>query len=137
MEEGTKSAWSEMTPWDVVSMTVEGLLFLAQVAMAILFYNDAGLVWLLVLGLALLVAACGPEMSTPTPSDSVAEASSTAAMAPVKKTATPAQEGGTVQENAPTEEPAPPADLPVDADDWHVLGSSDAPITIIEYSDFQ
>jgi hypothetical protein len=90
--------------------------------------------WLVVLiSLALLVAACGPEMATPTPSDSIAEASPTAAMAPVKKTATPAQEGGSV----PTEEPISSGDLPVDADVWHVLGSPDAPITMIEYSDFQ
>jgi hypothetical protein len=27
--------------------------------------------------------------------------------------------------------------LPVDADDWHVLGSPDAAVTMIEYSDFQ
>jgi hypothetical protein len=94
--------------------------------------------WLVVLiSLALLVAACGPEMATPTPSDSIAEASPTAAMAPVKKTATPAPEGQPVQENAPTKEPISSGDLPVDADDWHVLGSPDAPVTVIEYSDFQ
>jgi protein-disulfide isomerase len=88
--------------------------------------------WLIVLvSLALLVAACGPQMATPTPNQDVAEASPTAAMAPVKKTAT------AVQEDEPTTEPVSSADLPVDEDDWHVLGSPDAPVTIIEYSDFQ
>ena len=80
--------------------------------------------WLLVLLLvSMLVAACGPEMATPTPAatpDGSGESQAT----------TPAEE---------SPEPTPPAvvDLPVDADDWHVLGSPDAAVTMIEYSDFQ
>jgi protein-disulfide isomerase len=87
--------------------------------------------WLVVLVLvALLVAACGPQMATPTPSEEVA-ASDSPTDAPVGKTPT------ATEEQEPTQEPQAPADLPVNPDDWHVLGSPDAPVTIIEYSDFQ
>jgi hypothetical protein len=80
--------------------------------------------WLLgLLVVAMLVAACGPEMSTPTP---VATSDG----------------GGASQPTAPTEEDQEPTapvvgELPVDAEDWHVLGAPDAPVTMIEYSDFQ
>lgn len=58
MEEGKHgSSRREMTPWDMVSMVLEGITFLGQVALAILFYNQAGLTWLLVLGWMLLVGA--------------------------------------------------------------------------------
>jgi protein-disulfide isomerase len=87
--------------------------------------------WLMVLVVAtLLVAACGPEMVTPTPADEAAAAEAPTT-APVGETTTEAQE------EAPTEEPASAAELPVDADDWRVLGAPDAPVTIVEYSDFQ
>ena len=36
-----------------------------------------------------------------------------------------------------TTDPAPTAEVTVDEDDWHVLGSADAAVTIVEYSDFQ
>ena len=81
--------------------------------------------WLLVLlVVTMLVAACGPDMATPTPAakpEEEVEAQPTA----------PAEES--------QEEATAPAggELPVDADDWHVLGSPDAPVTIVEYSDFQ
>ena len=48
--------------------------------------------------------------------------------------------GGTptkTEEKAPTQEPTSAGEMPVDEDDWHVLGSPDAPVTIVEYSDFQ
>lgn len=78
-------------------------------------------VWLFVLVVAaLLVAACGPEMITPTAPTDAAVVESTE-----------------VQEEGATTEPEPTADVPVDEDDWHVLGSADAPVTIVEYSDFQ
>ena len=80
--------------------------------------------WLLgLLVLAMVLAACGPDMATPT--------------------AAPEQGSGgeESQATAPVEgeEPAvPPAvNYPVDPDDWHVLGEPDAPVTMIEYSDFQ
>ena len=79
-------------------------------------------VWLLVLVVAaLLVAACGPEMITPTaPTEAAVVVESTE-----------------VQEKGTTAEPEPTADVQVDEDDWRVLGSADAPVTIVEYSDFQ
>ena len=78
-------------------------------------------VWLFVLAVAaLLVAACGPEMITPmVPTDAVIV------------------ESTDVQEEGTTAEPEPTADVQVDEDDWRVLGSADAAVTIVEYSDFQ
>jgi protein-disulfide isomerase len=78
-------------------------------------------VWLFVLVVAaLLVAGCGPEMITPTaPTEAAVVVESTE-----------------VQEAA-TEDPEPTANVQVDEDDWRVLGSADAPVTIVEYSDFQ
>jgi hypothetical protein len=79
--------------------------------------------WLIaLLVVALLVSACGPEMATPTPSTESAGASPSA----------------TVEDAGETpDSPAASAELPVDSDDWHVLGSPEASVTIIEYSDFQ
>ena len=80
--------------------------------------------WLLVLlVLTMLVAACGPDMATPTPADKPEEEVESPPTAP-------AEEG--------PEATAPAGgELPVDPDDWRVLGSPDAPVTVIEYSDFQ
>lgn len=84
--------------------------------------------WLIALViLALLVAACGPTMSTPTPSGD----SSSSGTASVEKTPTASQEP------APTEPPTSGGDLPVDENDWHVLGSPDALVTMVDYSDYQ
>jgi protein-disulfide isomerase len=70
--------------------------------------------WLLVLVLAaLLVAACGPTMATAVPSE--------ATLAPTAEEATLHTVGSESQ----------------GADDWHVQGASSAPVTIVEYSDFQ
>lgn len=89
--------------------------------------------WLIMLLVAaLLVAACGAEMATPTPSTKAADASPSATTADASPSAT-AEEAG---ETAEAEPPAA-AELPVDSDDWHVLGSPDAPVKIVEYSDFQ
>jgi protein-disulfide isomerase len=74
---------------------------------------------------ALLVAACGPGMATPTPGATEASVSTAAAV--------PTQPAQPIQ---PTQLVVS-ADLPVDPGDWHVLGSADAPVTLIEYSDFQ
>jgi predicted small lipoprotein YifL len=79
--------------------------------------------WLLaLLVLTMLVAACGPDMVTPTPGAEPEEADT--------------------QPTAPAEESPEPVvltagELPVDEDDWRALGSADAPVTMIEYSDFQ
>jgi hypothetical protein len=78
--------------------------------------------WLLaLLVVTLLVAACGPDMVTPTPGTK------------------PGEEADTEPTAAAGESPEAPSagDLPVDDDDWRVLGSADAPVTVIEYSDFQ
>jgi hypothetical protein len=79
-------------------------------------------VWLLVLAVAaLLVAACGPEMITPSaPTDAAVVVESTE-----------------IQNEAAAEEPEPPAHVQGEEDDWRVLGSAGAPVTIVEYSDFQ
>lgn len=89
--------------------------------------------WLIALViLALLVAACGPTMATPTPGEGTSpEDSSPSVTASVEETPTAAQE------STATEPPASGGDLPVDEDDWHVLGSPDALVTIVDYSDFQ
>ena len=79
---------------------------------------------------ALLMAACGPEMATPTPADK-------AAAEPSSPTEAPGDEAPTTSPTSASEEPAQTGELQVDEDDWHVLGSPDAPVTIIEYSDFQ
>jgi hypothetical protein len=36
-----------------------------------------------------------------------------------------------------TATPVAPGELPVDPNDWRTLGSADAKVTLIEYSDFQ
>ena len=80
--------------------------------------------WLLVLlVVAMLLAACGPDMATPTPAAEPEEEAGTQPTAPAQESP---------EATAPTG-----GELPVDDDDWRVLGSPDAPVTIIEYSDFQ
>lgn len=85
--------------------------------------------WLAVLTIvALMVAACGPEMATPTPSET---------KAPVRPpTARSTEATAEPPTAAPDVGPLSYADL-IDAEDWHVLGSPDAPVTMVEYSDFQ
>jgi copper chaperone CopZ len=89
--------------------------------------------WLTVLLIVgLLMAACGPEMATPTPHD---EAAAGDADAPTKA---PVAESPTkVEEKEPTKEPESSGEAPAEAEDWHILGSPEAPVTIIEYADFQ
>jgi protein-disulfide isomerase len=88
--------------------------------------------WLIALViLALLVAACGPTMATPTPGEETSSGNAPSGTASVEKTPTSSQEP------APTEPPASGGDLPVDEDDWHVLGWPDALVTIVDYSDYQ
>ena len=87
--------------------------------------------WLIVLAVTvLLVAACGPQMATPTPQGEAAAATGEPRRRPPwLHTPTTAGE--------PTGAPTSAAELPVDANDWRALGSADAAVTIIEYSDFQ
>lgn len=99
--------------------------------------------WLIALVvLALLVAACGPEMTTPTPGEKATSSDSTTVESRDQEPAPtegkePTEEPSATEAKAEAETPATPAELPVDADDWHVLGSPDAPVTIVEYADFQ
>jgi len=71
---------------------------------------------------ALLVVACGPQMATPTPDSGPADVDTGTSAA-----------GSETSESPPAET----GELPVDPDDWHVLGAPDASVVIVEYSDFQ
>jgi protein-disulfide isomerase len=83
--------------------------------------------WLMVLVVvALLAVACGPEMPTTAPTEGATAAAEPPTAAAVAKTPTTAQK-----------EPATPAGQSVASGDVHSLGSADAPVTMIEYSDFQ
>lgn len=87
--------------------------------------------WLIVLVVAvLLVASCGGPLGAPT---SAPEATQTSSPTPESSE----QEVVAEPDEEPTETSAAPAELPVDSDDWRTLGSPDAPVTIVEYSDFQ
>ena len=81
--------------------------------------------WLIMLVvLALPLVACGPEMVTPTPGSDTATTTSPPPTEPA-------------EEEAGSQTPASEQPPTVDADDWHVLGSPDAPVTMVEYADFQ
>jgi len=81
--------------------------------------------WLAALvALALVVAGCGPDMATPTPGGQAT--ASTQAATPVATQGVQA-----------TDAPVASGELPVDPNDWRTLGSADAEVTLIEYSDFQ
>jgi protein-disulfide isomerase len=77
---------------------------------------------LLLLAMAMLLAACGPDMATPTPGAKPEEADT--------------QSTAAAKESPEATKPAGDEVL-VDDDDWRVLGSADAPVTIFEFSDFQ
>lgn len=76
---------------------------------------------------ALLVAACGPQPATPTPK-AAAGASPTAQAGVTASVATAAPTATAV--------PLDLSNLPVDPNDWHALGSADAKVTIVEFSEF-
>ncbi len=80
---------------------------------------------------ALVLASCGPSTPTAKPPTSVAKTPTTPQVQPTQGQAT-AQ---------PTPQPTPiPVDwnsLTVDSSDWHVYGNANAPVTLVEYFDFQ
>lgn len=86
-------------------------------------------IWFVVLVIAaLLVAACGPEMATPLPREE-------AAPTPSSPSAT---EAPSATEESLSEGAGSGAGSEViDPDDWRAQGAVDAPVTIVEYSDFQ
>ncbi len=76
--------------------------------------------WLIALLMTvLLIAACGSEKATQT------------------KKPPPETEPASPTAVEPTSEPKEPAPPPLSEGDGLVLGSPDAPVTIVEYSDFQ
>jgi len=91
-------------------------------------------IWLLaLLVVTLLVAACGPQMSTPTAKAPQVATPGTSPEVVVPTGAPTAVPTAVV----PTVEPVDAGKLPVDENDWHALGAADAAITLVEYSDFQ
>ena len=89
------------------------------------------------LTVALLVAACGPEMATPTPSEVLDEPGSAPTEALAAEADTPESPPPASEVDTPESPSQASPELLVDADDWHMLGSPDASVTIVEYSDFQ
>ncbi len=86
-------------------------------------------VWFVVLVVVvLLVAACGPEMATPQPGE-------VAAPTPSLPSATEAPSA--TEESLAAGAGSGTGSEVVDPDDWRVQGAADAPVTIVEYSDFQ
>jgi hypothetical protein len=77
--------------------------------------------WLVALVALVMVAACGPDMATPIPTGQ--------ATAPTQAATPPGETPEATQSPAPG-----PA---VDPNDWRTLGSADAKVTLMEYSDFQ
>jgi hypothetical protein len=78
----------------------------------------------------LLLAACGPQMATPTTQP-------TAGSPPTAPVSSPAATVPQPTAAQPTVEPVDYAKLPVDPNDWHIIGSADAPLAIVEYAEYQ
>jgi hypothetical protein len=87
--------------------------------------------FMVVLILVLVAAGCGGEAASPTPSPTPAPATATAAPPTSVSPSGPA-----VCVDAPLDFPVV-SDIPPVTEEDHVHGPTDAPITIIEYADFQ
>jgi hypothetical protein len=87
--------------------------------------------FMVVLILVLVAAGCGGEAASPTPSPTPAPATATAAPPTSVSPSGPA-----VCVDAPLDFPVV-SDIPPVTEEDHVHGPADAPITLIEYADFQ
>ncbi len=85
----------------------------------------------MVVAMFVLVAGCGGEAASPTPSPTPAPATATAAPPTSVSPSGPA-----VCVDEPLDFPVV-SDIPPVTEEDHVHGPADAPITIIEYADFQ
>jgi hypothetical protein len=92
--------------------------------------KSALILFVLLLG---LIAGCGAESETPSPSPSPTPVPATATAAPTEAVTS---SGPAACVAAPLDFQAEPRIPPVTEDD-HVHGPADAPITFIEYADFQ
>ena len=99
--------------------------------------NRALLLLLFVVAL-LVVAGCAGESPSPTPVPSPVptEASATATADEPSEAATPAESGPASCTEEPLDFPTLTGIHPV-TDEDHIFGPADAPITFIEYADFQ
>jgi protein-disulfide isomerase len=95
--------------------------------------------WLMVLvAVVLLMVACGPQMATPTAGVKSGDKEPTPTQVARQTGAvSTAPAGETASAGTAAVQPPDYSQLPVDANDWRTLGSPDAPVTIVEYSDFQ
>jgi protein-disulfide isomerase len=87
--------------------------------------------WLIALAIvALVVAACGPQPATPT----AKPAEPTTGASPASQATVPA--ATKVAQPTAATVPLDLGKLPVDPNDWHALGPADAPVTVVEFSEF-
>jgi protein-disulfide isomerase len=100
-----------------------------------------GKLWIIALVIVgLLVAACGPEIATPTtaPAEAPTTQQDETAAAPAAGQTEPTESpAATESAGGPTAAPEPTDQAPAAADDWHVLGSETASVVMVEFSDFQ
>ena len=82
-----------------------------------------------------LVVGCGGEAASPTPSPTPTPAPATAAATAAPPTSV-SPSGPAVCVDAPLDFPLV-SDIPPVTEEDHVHGPADAPITVIEYADFQ
>jgi hypothetical protein len=87
----------------------------------------------MVVAMLALAAGCGGEAASPTPSPTSTPAPATATAAP---SASVSPSGPAVCVDEPLDFPVV-SDIPPVTEEDHAHGPADAPITVIEYADFQ